>query len=116
MEDICHAHQIRPATFYHWKQEAAIHNDEDKRLLRELEVQDCNLHRHYSLIGYLTPDEFEQLNRKFYFYPVTTYGKRTLPNGNNEKNRAICIIISQTWLKFADRIVFTKYNHIIYDR
>lgn len=29
VEEIYHAHQISPATFYHWKQKAAIHNDED---------------------------------------------------------------------------------------
>jgi putative transposase len=29
-----------------------------------------NFHRPHSSVGYLTPDEFEQLNKKLYFYPV----------------------------------------------
>ena len=47
VEEICRAHQISPATFYHWKQEAAIHNDEDKRRLKELEVENARLKKMY---------------------------------------------------------------------
>lgn len=31
VEDICREHQISPATFYKWKKELAIEQDEDKR-------------------------------------------------------------------------------------
>lgn len=47
IEEICRSHQISPATFYNWKQEAAIHNDEDKRRLKELEVENARLKKMY---------------------------------------------------------------------
>ena len=47
LEEICRTHQISPATFYHWKQEVAIHNDEDKRRLKALELENARLKKMY---------------------------------------------------------------------
>ena len=47
VEEICRLHQISPATFYNWKQDCAIQNDEDKRRLKELEVENARLKKMY---------------------------------------------------------------------
>lgn len=43
VEAICRKHQISPATFYKWKKDLAIEQDEDKRRQRELEEENARL-------------------------------------------------------------------------
>ena len=43
IEAICRKHQISPATFYKWKKDLAIDQDEDKRRLKELEAENARL-------------------------------------------------------------------------
>ena len=43
VEEICRLHQISPATFYKWKKDLAIEQDDDKRRLRELEKENARL-------------------------------------------------------------------------
>ena len=48
VEDICREHQISPATFYKWKKELAIEQDEDKRRLKQLEEESARLKKMYA--------------------------------------------------------------------
>lgn len=48
VEDICREHQISPATFYKWKKEIAIEQDEDKRRLKQLEEENTRLKKMYA--------------------------------------------------------------------
>lgn len=48
VEAICRKHQISPATFYKWKKDLAIEQDEDKRRLRELEAENAQLKKMYA--------------------------------------------------------------------
>lgn len=48
VEDICRTHQISPATFYKWKNNLATEQDEDKRRLRELELENARLKKMYA--------------------------------------------------------------------
>ncbi len=48
VEDICREHQISPATFYKWKKELAIQQDEDKRRLKQLELENARLKKMYA--------------------------------------------------------------------
>ena len=48
VESICRKHQISPATFYKWKKDLAIEQDEDKRRLKELEVENAQLKKMYA--------------------------------------------------------------------
>lgn len=48
VEDICRKHQISPATFYKWKKDLAISQDEDKRRLKELEAENARLKKMYA--------------------------------------------------------------------
>lgn len=48
VEDICREHQISPATFYKWKKEIAIEQDEDKRRLKQLEEENARLKKMYA--------------------------------------------------------------------
>lgn len=48
VEKICREHQISPATFYKWKKEAAIEQDEDKRRLKRLEEENARLKKMYA--------------------------------------------------------------------
>ncbi len=41
-------HQISPATFYKWKKEVAIEQDEDKRRLKQLEEENARLKKMYA--------------------------------------------------------------------
>ena len=43
VEDICRKHQISPATFYKWKKEVAVEQDEGQRRLKELEKENARL-------------------------------------------------------------------------
>ena len=48
VEDICRKHQISPATFYKWKKDLAIKQNEDKRRLKELEAENTRLKKMYA--------------------------------------------------------------------
>lgn len=48
VEDICREYQISPATFYKWKKELAIEQDEDKRRLKQLEEENARLKKMYA--------------------------------------------------------------------
>jgi putative transposase len=48
VEEICREHQISPATFYKWKKEVAIEQDEDKRRLKQLEEENARLKKMYA--------------------------------------------------------------------
>ena len=48
VEEICREHQISPATFYKWKKEVAIEQDEDKRRLKQLEEENKRLKKMYA--------------------------------------------------------------------
>ena len=48
IEAICRKHQISPATFYKWKKDLAIDQDEDKRRLKELEAENARLKKMYA--------------------------------------------------------------------
>lgn len=48
VEDICREHQISPATFYKWKKEVAIEQDEAKRRLKQLEEENARLKKMYA--------------------------------------------------------------------
>ena len=48
VEAICEEHQISPATFYKWKNEADIQQNEEKRRLRDLEVENLRLKKMYA--------------------------------------------------------------------
>lgn len=48
VEDICREHQVSPATFYKWKKELAIEQDEDKRRLKQLEEENARLKKMYA--------------------------------------------------------------------
>ncbi len=48
VEEICREHQISPATFFKWKKELAIEQDEDKRRLKQLEEENARLKKMYA--------------------------------------------------------------------
>lgn len=48
VEDICRKHQVSPATFYKWKKDLAVSQDEDKRRLKELEAENARLKKMYA--------------------------------------------------------------------
>lgn len=48
VESICREHQISPATFYKWKKEMAIEQDEEKRRLKQLEEENARLKKMYA--------------------------------------------------------------------
>ena len=48
LEALCAEHQISPATFYKWKNEAEIEKNEDKRRLKELETENLRLKKMYA--------------------------------------------------------------------
>ena len=43
VEVICRKHQISPATFYKWKKDLETDQDEDKRRVKELEIENARL-------------------------------------------------------------------------
>jgi putative transposase len=48
VEALCEEHQINPATFYKWKNEAEVEKHEDKKRLKELEVENLRLKKMYA--------------------------------------------------------------------
>lgn len=48
VEALCEEHQISPATFYKWKNEVETDRNEDKRRLKELEVENLKLKKRYA--------------------------------------------------------------------
>lgn len=48
VEAICRKHQISPATFYKWKKDLEIDQDEDKRRVKELEAENARLKKMYA--------------------------------------------------------------------
>ena len=48
IEAICREHQISPATFYKWKKDLAIEQNEDKRRLKQLEEENKRLKKMYA--------------------------------------------------------------------
>lgn len=48
VEALCEEHQISPATFYKWKNEAETDKNEDKKRLKELEVENLRLKKMYA--------------------------------------------------------------------
>jgi putative transposase len=48
VEAISRKHQISPATFYKWKKELSISQDENKRRLKELEAENARLKKMYA--------------------------------------------------------------------
>ena len=48
VESICREYQISPATFYKWKKDLAIEQNEDKRRLKQLEEENKRLKKMYA--------------------------------------------------------------------
>lgn len=48
VDDICREHQISAATFYKWKKDVSDNQDEDKRRLKELELENKRLKKMYA--------------------------------------------------------------------
>ena len=48
VEEICRTHQISPATFYKWKSNLTVEQDDSKRRLRELEAENARLKKMYA--------------------------------------------------------------------
>lgn len=48
VEALCEEHQISPATFYKWKNEVETNKHEDKKRLKELELENLRLKKMYA--------------------------------------------------------------------
>lgn len=48
VEALCAEHQISPATFYKWKNEADVQKNDGKRRLKELEAENLRLKKMYA--------------------------------------------------------------------
>jgi len=48
VEALCEEHQISPATFYKWKNEAETEKNDDKKRLKELETENLRLKKMYA--------------------------------------------------------------------
>jgi putative transposase len=48
VEDICREHQISPATFYKWKKEHAINQNDEQRRLKQLEQENARLKKMFA--------------------------------------------------------------------
>ena len=48
VESLCEEHQISPATFYKWKHETETEKHDEKRRLKELEVENLRLKKMYA--------------------------------------------------------------------
>jgi len=47
VDALCQEHQISPATFYKWKADLSAQSTEDKKRLRELELENARLKKMY---------------------------------------------------------------------
>ncbi|GAB4399817.1 MAG: hypothetical protein OHK0053_20660 [Microscillaceae bacterium] len=47
IEKLCERHQISPATYYKWRKELEIAQDEDKKRLKALEKENAQLKKMY---------------------------------------------------------------------
>ncbi len=66
VEDICREHQISPATFYKWKKELADNQDEDKRKIKQLELENARLKKMYAELSIdheILSDGYEMLKK-----------------------------------------------------
>ena len=66
VEEICRSHQISPATFYKWKKELSMEQDEAKRKVTELERENARLKKMYaelSLDHQILQDGYEMLKK-----------------------------------------------------
>ena len=48
VEALCEEHQISPATFYKWKNEVETERNDDKKRLKELELENLRLKKMYA--------------------------------------------------------------------
>lgn len=48
VEQICREHQISPATFYNWKKDLEISQDEDKNKVKSLSEENARLKKMYA--------------------------------------------------------------------
>ena len=48
VDNICREYQISPATFYKWKKDVADDQDEEKRELKKLKVENARLKKMYA--------------------------------------------------------------------
>lgn len=66
VEDICREHQISPATFYKWKKEVADNEDEAKRRIKQLELENARLKKMYAELSInheILSDGYEMLKK-----------------------------------------------------
>jgi len=66
VDSICREHQISPATFYIWKKEYTDNQNEDKRRLKQLEIENSRLKKMYaelSLDHGILKDGYEMLKK-----------------------------------------------------
>lgn len=66
VEDICREYQISPATFYKWKKELSIEQDEAKRRLKQLEQENARLKKMYAELSInheILQDGYEMLKK-----------------------------------------------------
>lgn len=64
--DICREHQISPATFYKWKKEVADNQDEEKRRIKQLELENARLKKMYAELSIdheILSDGYEMLKK-----------------------------------------------------
>ena len=66
VEDICREHQISPATFYKWKKEVADNEEETKRRIKQLELENKRLKKMYAELSIdheILSDGYEMLKK-----------------------------------------------------
>ncbi|MFK8102672.1 MAG: transposase [Saprospiraceae bacterium] len=66
VDDICREHQISPATFYKWKKESADNENEDKRRLKKLELENARLKKMFAELSIdheILSDGYEMLKK-----------------------------------------------------
>ena len=66
VEDICREHQIRRATFFNWKKQKAINDDDDKRRIQQLEQENARLKKMFAELSMdhrILQDGYEMLKK-----------------------------------------------------
>jgi len=66
VDDICREHQISPATFYKWKKALSDNENEDKRKLKKLELENARLKKMYAELSIdheILSDGYEMLKK-----------------------------------------------------